>query len=70
VKPGEIVELKFDLLPIFYEFKKGHRIRLTLTCADKDNTNSHKIFAESEITVYQNAKYPSNIELPLLKTNE
>ena len=66
IKPGEIIELKFDLLPTYYEFKKGHKIRVTLTCADKDNTDSHKIFTETEITLYRDAQHASFIELPLM----
>jgi hypothetical protein len=33
---NEPVELVFDLLPTSYVFDAGHRIRVTITCADKD----------------------------------
>jgi putative CocE/NonD family hydrolase len=66
VNPGEVVELKFDLLPIYYEFRKGHVIRINIVCADKDNTNTHKVLSEPEITLFRNSNYPSNIELPCL----
>lgn len=37
IPAGEIVELRFDLLPISYLFKKGHRIRIAIATADIDN---------------------------------
>jgi len=70
IKPNEIIELKFDLLPIYYEFKRGHKIRVTFTGADKDNSNSHKVFAEPEIVIYRNTNYLSNISLPLFQANQ
>jgi putative CocE/NonD family hydrolase len=69
IEPGEIRKLSFDLLPIYYRFKKGHRIRVTLTCADRDNTHSHRVFSEPEISLHRNSQYPSHIELPLLQDN-
>ncbi|MGE5597763.1 MAG: CocE/NonD family hydrolase, partial [Bacteroidota bacterium] len=34
---NEPVELVFDLLPMAKVFRRGHRLRLTVTCADRDN---------------------------------
>ena len=34
VPAGQPVELKFDLLPMSYIFKAGHKLRVTLTFAD------------------------------------
>ncbi|QGY43160.1 CocE/NonD family hydrolase [Maribellus comscasis] len=69
INPGEIYKLSFDMLPLYHQFEKGHKIRVTLTCADKDNTNSHIIFKESEITVFRDALHSSFIRLPLLVNN-
>ncbi len=33
----ETVELRFDLLPVSYLFKKGHRIRIAIATGDRDN---------------------------------
>ena len=33
----EVVPLTLDLLPVSYQFKKGHRIRVALAGADKDH---------------------------------
>ena len=35
--PGEVTPLTLDLLPVSYQFKKGHRIRIALAGADKDH---------------------------------
>jgi len=32
-----LTEIRFDLLPTSYLFKKGHRIRIALAGADKDH---------------------------------
>jgi putative CocE/NonD family hydrolase len=37
IPAGEIVEVRFDLLPVSYLFKKGHRIRIAVATGDKDN---------------------------------
>jgi uncharacterized protein len=37
LRPNEAVEVKLELLPISYQFRKGHRIRLALAGADKDH---------------------------------
>jgi uncharacterized protein len=34
---GEIVEIRFDLLPVSYLFQKGHRMRISIATGDKDN---------------------------------
>ncbi len=63
--PGEVVPLTLDLLPVSYQFKKGHRIRLALAGADKDHfqfldgpTPTWKIWHESD--------RPSHITLPII----
>ncbi|MFN8395398.1 MAG: CocE/NonD family hydrolase [Bacteroidia bacterium] len=35
--PGEVTELRFDLLPTSYLFRKGHRIRIAIGTCDVDN---------------------------------
>lgn len=35
--PGEVTELRFDLLPTSYLFRKGHRIRIAISTCDIDN---------------------------------
>ncbi|MEZ5007733.1 MAG: CocE/NonD family hydrolase [Chitinophagales bacterium] len=63
--PGEVAELVFDLIPTSYQFKKGHKIRISLAGADKDHFGN-AIDEEPEWKVYRNALYPSKIELPVV----
>jgi uncharacterized protein len=60
VPAGQPVELKFDLLPMSYVFKTGHKVRVTLTFADPQRRSS----AQS-VTVLTGAATPSAITLPL-----
>jgi hypothetical protein len=66
LKPGEVAEIQFSMLPISYLFKKGHRIRIAVAGADADQfrnmTND-----EPEYTIHRSFKYPSRVELPVVK---
>jgi uncharacterized protein len=37
IPAGEVVELRFDLLPVAYLFRKGHRVRVAIATGDRDN---------------------------------
>ena len=64
--PGEVAEIAFDLFPISVLLKKGQRIRLAISGADKD------VFAPiigcetPEIKVERNSIYASYIDLPIV----
>ena len=62
-----IAELKFDLLPVSYLFKKGHKIRIAISGADADHfrpmTNSQPL-----IKVWHTEQYPSRVELPVVES--
>jgi len=64
--PNEIAELKFDLLPVSYLFKKGHKIRIAIAGADADHfrpmANNLPL-----IKVWHTEQYPSQIELPVIE---
>lgn len=64
--PGTVSELIFDLLPTSYQFKKGHKIRVSLSGADKDHF-ANVLDEEPVWEVYRNAIYPSKIELPVVE---
>ena len=70
VKPGEIVELDFDLEPTSKVFVKGSRIRLTITCADKDNVTPEAVDPPPTVTVYRNAAHASFVSLPIASSSE
>lgn len=63
----ETVALVLDLLPISKVFKKGQRIRVTITCADKSYTEENIIMPPPTVTLYRDQKYPSHIILPIVE---
>ena len=60
---GETVKLVFDLLPISYQFKKDHRIRISIAGADAGHFNlpSPK---PTHLQISTSGMAPSYIELP------
>ena len=66
VTPKEVLEIKFDLLPTSWEFKKGSRIRISIAGSDKDlfeiiNPEGY------EIQVHHGGDFGSVLELPIVK---
>jgi putative CocE/NonD family hydrolase len=61
----EPVELLYDLLPISNVFDEGHRIRLAITCADKDNYQTEDL-SGTKVMVHRNRKHCSYISLPII----
>jgi predicted acyl esterase len=66
--PDEPSELIFDLYPTANLFEAGHRIRLSITCADYDNNKTPQINPVPQVTIYRNAEMPSRILLPIQKS--
>ncbi len=64
--PGEPVELVFDMPPISNIFDAGHRIRVTITCADADNAETTAVDPAPQITVYRESGRGSRIVLPVV----
>lgn len=64
--PNEPVELVFDLLPTSYIFSSGHRIRITITGADKDNALTPQLEPPPTVTLYRDIDHASYIELPII----
>ncbi|MFC1920970.1 CocE/NonD family hydrolase [Chloroflexota bacterium] len=69
--PDEPTELVFDLLVTSQIFKAGHRIRLTVTCADpptldRPESKALKFSPPPTITVYRNPVKISYITLPII----
>jgi uncharacterized protein len=58
---GQPAELKFDLLPMSYVFKSGHKVRLTLTFADPQRRES-----PPPVIVLSGPSTPSALTLPLI----
>jgi putative CocE/NonD family hydrolase len=65
--PDEPCELVFDLYPTATLFEAGHRIRLSITCADHDNNQTPKVNPAPQVMVYRKPEMPSRILLPICK---
>jgi putative CocE/NonD family hydrolase len=68
--PSEPVELIFDLIPVSKMFNEGHRIRITITCADKDNASTPVKNPAPTVHLFRNTSYTSFVELPIVKNND
>ncbi|MBN1191067.1 MAG: CocE/NonD family hydrolase [Dehalococcoidales bacterium] len=75
LKPNTIYEFQIELMPIFKTFKKGCRLWLKIACDDIlfstwDVTSGYVetpvIPQNSEICIYNNARYPSHLFLPVI----
>ncbi|RCJ40834.1 hypothetical protein A6770_37305 [Nostoc minutum NIES-26] len=64
--PNEPVELIFDLHPTSNIFNAGHRLRVTITCVDKDNALTLEFFPSPTISIYRNTNYASYVALPII----
>jgi len=65
LKPGDAVQVEFDLFPISYVFKQGHRIRLTLNFADARATPKQN--PAPQVTVYHGGERLSTLTLPMIE---
>ncbi len=72
---GRVVELRFDLMPTSWVFKKGHRLRIAIACADYKNFEMNPYLCsgnepgdcpETVVSINHAEAYPSRIELPLI----
>lgn len=63
VVPGEVMEVQFDLLPVSYLIRKGHRLRVSISGADKDY---FALIPEKApvLKIYHTEEYPSQVILP------
>ena len=63
---GEPAKLVFDLLPTSNIFNAGHRIRVTVACADQSNFLTPEHSPPPQVTVYHNSDHRSSISLPVV----
>jgi uncharacterized protein len=64
LKPGEPVQMSFDLFATSYVFKAGHRIRLTLNFADERSTKRET--PAPTLKLHFGGKTPSALTLPIV----
>jgi predicted acyl esterase len=62
---GETVKLLFDMLPISYQFRKGHRIRISIAGADAGHFNLPSP-QPTHFDISTSTAFPSYIELPVV----
>lgn len=74
---GNVVELVIDYIPTSWVFRKGHRVRVSIACADYPTFPLHpKLSPKNDpkdpgnvvptITVYRDATHASYLELPVI----
>lgn len=80
LKPGEIREVKINLIGVANRFRKGHRIRVDISSSnfpyfdvnpntgEPPNVRTHMVIALNK--VYHDAEHPSHINLPLLPQSD
>jgi putative CocE/NonD family hydrolase len=66
IPEDEVIRLSFDMMPTANLFNKGHRIRVTITCANA-GWDELPIEEPATITMMRNARFPSHIALPVVK---
>lgn len=65
---SEPVELVFDLYPTSNLFRAGHRIRVTIAGADRDNATTPELSPAPTISLYRAGQHSSYIVLPIVPT--
>jgi predicted acyl esterase len=67
LKPGEPIELVFDMLPLSQIFAQGHRVRITVTNADPREKDRAEITPPPSVTLYRDAPHSSRVTLPVIR---
>ncbi len=63
---GVPTRLRLDLLPVSNVFNEGHRIRIAIMGADKDNTESSPVENGTKVRIHRSKEFASQIALPVL----
>ena len=64
LEANQRVNLRFDLLPTSWVFKKGHKIQVSVTSSDY-RERLRDFSAKQQITLYSGKQYPTHITLPI-----
>ena len=62
---NEIVRLQFDLLPVSYLIRSGHKIQISISGTDADHFKVPNPL--SKIAIFHGPKHPSRIRLPMIR---
>ena len=72
---GKVVELRFDLMPTAWSFRKGHRLRIAVAGADAGNFEMNPYLCSGNrpgdcprttISIKHTRAWPSRVELPVI----
>jgi putative CocE/NonD family hydrolase len=67
VDPGEVMDLTFDLLPVSWLFRAGHRIRVAIAGADADNfVQVPEHGPPPRFVVHHGGDRPARVDLPVM----
>jgi putative CocE/NonD family hydrolase len=66
MRTDEVTELAFDLLPTSYHFRAGHRIRVSIACADAELYQTPVIEPAPTVTFHRSEAHPSRLTLPVV----
>jgi len=67
---GAVTEVDIAMLPMSYQFKKGHRIRLSIAGADKDHFRAPQFTKlGTELQVMRGGSFSSLLSLPIDTNN-
>ena len=64
--PNEMTEIKFEMIPTSVKIAKGHRIRIAIAGADKDNFVRIPTKGQPIIKVYRGGDKPSYVDFPVI----
>lgn len=66
VVPGEVMEIRTDMLPAACLVERGYRLKLTIHGADRDNFYAREFDPPPVYKFYCDADHPSRLVLPLV----
>ncbi|MCJ7791726.1 MAG: CocE/NonD family hydrolase, partial [Dehalococcoidia bacterium] len=67
LEPDTVYEFQIEMVPIFYTFKKGHRIWVHIASDDLVHYSQfHLLPIHAENTIYHDKTYPSHLVLPVI----
>ena len=64
--PGEVMDLRFEMFPISWLFRRGHTIRIAIAGADRDNYLPIAADENPTLRIFHGPRTPSRLELPVV----
>lgn len=64
--PGVNAQIAFDLIPVAFQVRRGHRLRLSIGAADRDNFGPPPADAATLYRIHRDAAAPSRVTVPVV----